>query len=308
MSKYYLRLIGPGARGSRVSGALLRDLLSVLVDGSRKAVRLRVDGKSEGPGRLPAWVGRAAEFDVVGLRQGSTVLELDAPTLGEVAADRIAQEDMFEPLSADASSLGLFRDSLAEALEGKAESDRFDPGLLDTIDGIGKVFGYGIEAIELQNAKGGVTRIAQPQLETAKRLRRETPPPQRVRVTGWLDAIRHSDRMFTLKLEDGATLRGIAEGLDPEVLRSLFGRKATVSALAVFRPSGKVLRLEADHIAPAGDDFSAWSREPHPLFADEGEAALRVAQGSRSGLSALIGQWPGDESDEEISDALEELS
>jgi hypothetical protein len=77
--------------------------------------------------------------------------------------------------------------------------------------------------------------------------------------------------------------------------------------MAVFRPSGRVLRLHADHIEPAGNDFSLWSVEPRPLW---GAAAppLRRPQGPRSGINAIIGRWPGDESEAEIAAALEELS
>jgi len=308
MPNYYIRLIGPGSRGRRVVGSLLRDTLDVLVRGSSGAVRLRFEGKSGGPGRTPRWVGVAAQFEFLGLREGSTVIELEAPAFGDVIENQLAQEEMFDEVPRDASGLGLFRESLEDALAGTIDSDHFDPELLETIQGWSEVLSQGIKEIEFGNATGAVTRIAQPQLDTAKRLRRETPPPQRVRVTGWLDAIRHHDRMFTLKLEDGTTLRGIAEGVQPETLGALFGKKATVSAMAVFRPSGRVLRLEADHIEHGGEDFSLWSAEPQPLDQPLDERALRQPQGPRSGLNAIIGQWPGDETDEEIFRALEDLS
>lgn len=133
------------------------------------------------------------------------------------------------------------------------------------------------------------------------------PREQRVRVAGQLDTIRYSDRMFTLKLDSGVTLLGIAEGVPPETLAGLFGKRVTVSAMAAFRPSGRVLKLHADRIEPAGDDFSLWSVEPRPL---RGTAAppLRQPQGPRSGINAIIGRWPGDESEVEIAAAIEELS
>jgi hypothetical protein len=135
----------------------------------------------------------------------------------------------------------------------------------------------------------------------------QLPPEQRVRLAGLLDNIRYSDRMFTLKLESGVTLRGSADGVPPGILASLFGKMVTVSAMAVFRPSGRVLRLQADHIEPAGDDFSLWFVEPRPLWG-AAEPSLRQPQGPRSGLNAIIGRWPGDESEAEIAAALEELS
>jgi len=133
------------------------------------------------------------------------------------------------------------------------------------------------------------------------------PPEQRVRIAGRLDTIRYSDRMFSLKLESGVTLRGIAEGVLPETLAGLFGKRVTVSGVATFRPSGGVLKLQADRIEPAGDDFSLWSAEPRPLRGTVAPS-LRKPQGPRSGINAIIGQWPGDESDDEVAKALKELS
>lgn len=139
-------------------------------------------------------------------------------------------------------------------------------------------------------------------------MRLETPPHQHVRLAGRLDTIRYSDRMFTLKLETGVTLRGFAKGVRAETLAGLFGRTAVVSATAVFRPSGKVLRLEADHLEPGDQDFVFWSWGPRPIGGPLEPRELRVPQPPRSGLNAIIGRWPGDESEAEIAAALGELS
>ncbi len=39
-----------------------------------------------------------------------------------------------------------------------------------------------------------------------------------------------------------------------------------------------------------------------------GKAEFRKPQGPKSGLAAIIGKWPGDETDEEVDAALRELS
>jgi hypothetical protein len=43
-----------------------------------------------------------------------------------------------------------------------------------------------------------------------------------------------------------------------------------------------------------------------PLTTDTSD--YQVAQGPQTGINAIIGQWPGEETDEEISELLEELS
>jgi hypothetical protein len=48
--------------------------------------------------------------------------------------------------------------------------------------------------------------------------------------------------------------------------------------------------------------------ERRPLVGKLDIAALHQPQGPDSGINAIIGKWPGDESDEEILALLEELS
>lgn len=146
-------------------------------------------------------------------------------------------------------------------------------------------------------------------VERVARLRRQVPAPQATRVAGKLDSIRYSDRMFTLVLDSGMVLKGVAERLEPEQLASLFGQLAVVSGIAVFRPSGSVLRLEAEQIQAISPDQAAlWAKPPRPLLAPLDIRSLRVSQDALSGIHAIYGQWPGDESEEELLAAIEEMS
>jgi hypothetical protein len=71
---------------------------------------------------------------------------------------------------------------------------------------------------------------------------------------------------------------------------------------------GALLRIDAERIEPATGDVSLWSRAPTPTFQELDGRKLSVPQGPRSGVSAIWGQWPGDETDEEFNDALSHLS
>ena len=58
---------------------------------------------------------------------------------------------------------------------------------------------------------------------------------------------------------------------------------------------------------PAGPEATVWARVPAPLFRGADTPSLRQPQGLRSGVNAIIGRWPGDET-EELAAALKELS
>ncbi|MBI4502900.1 MAG: hypothetical protein HY700_17275 [Gemmatimonadetes bacterium] len=310
MIRYTVRLSGPGVHGTRVSAGLLRDLLDVLTEGTRGALRLRVEGRSAARGTVPAWLLSASDFDLVALEEGSTVLVLEGPALAETPGGALKQADLFHDVDWSTGALTLLQESLQDAIEERRDSDLVDEPLLGRFESLGRIFSKGITSLELANGRaGGPTVTVKPErIEAIRRLQRETPPPQRVRVAGQLDAIRYGDRMFTLKLANGTTLRGVAEGVDAADLAALFGKRAIVEGMAVYRPSGRILRIEADLIEAATGDVSLWSEEPRSLWSPLHEADLRKPQSPKTGLNAIIGKWPGDESDEEIIDALERLS
>lgn len=135
---------------------------------------------------------------------------------------------------------------------------------------------------------------------------------QSVRIAGTLDGLGYSDRIFTLVLKSGVQVRGVvaSEVFDLTTLAALWGQTVVVSGLARFRPSGSLLRVEAERIEPAEEhDVALWSALPRPIFGGPmDERSLRQPQGPGTGVGAILGQLPDGESDEEIIEALERLS
>jgi hypothetical protein len=305
-----VRLSGDRARGARIPASVLGELTSVLLDATRGALRLRVEGRSTARGSLPAWLGAAADFEIVGIEAGSTLLVIEAPALMEVAPALFAQQALFEPIESTESAFGVMEQTLRAAVNGRSDSDLFDQPLLTVFKRFDRMLAAGFSSVELTNGStvGDRVKIDRQSVAAVEGLIRSTPEPQRTRVAGTLDTIRHSDRMFTLIVGDGKAVKGIAEGLASEQLAGLFGQSVIVAGTAIFRPSGGLLRIEADSIERGGPEAAVWARVPAPLFHGVDVPALRQPQGLRSGVNAIIGRWPGEETEEEIAAALGELS
>ncbi|HET8774303.1 MAG TPA: hypothetical protein VFP80_10945 [Thermoanaerobaculia bacterium] len=308
--RHTVRLSGDRARGARITASVLGELTGVLLDATRGALRVRVEGRSTAHGSVPAWLRAAADFDILGIETGSTVLVIEAPALSEAAPALFRQQELFEPIDSNDSAFGVMEQTLRAAVDGSSDSDFFDQPLLSTFRRFERVLAAGFSSIELTNGGKSGHRVVvdRESVAAVDHLIRATPQPQRTRVSGTLDTIRHSDRMFTLVLEDGKAAKGIADGVAVEQLAALFGQRVVVAGTAVFRPSGALLRIEADSIDAAAADAAVWSRIPVPLFRNIDTTALRQPQGPRSGVNAIIGRWPGEESDEEVAGALTELS
>lgn len=310
MRHHRIELEGPGATGIVVKAKLLRSVLDVVIEASQQAVRLRTQGRSRARGALPHWIDAATDFEVR-ITEGSTVLEVQAPTLLEVDPDQFAQGKLFPEIDPEYSSLDYMVDAVEAALSGDQRAELYDAGLLETVGRLGSVFGQGIATVTFvtESRSRGAVRLTPDALPHFRNLEATIPPPRQVKAAGYLDGIRHSDHTFSLRLRGEArALRGVAKEDHRRDLQEMWGKAALVSGLAYFTASGGIQRIEAKRIKAASDrDLQVWSM-PEPVALVGSVARFRVEQGPRSGLGAILGRWPGDESDEEIAEALERMS
>jgi len=308
MKRHTIRLTGPNATGPRLSLQALRELADAVSSSAQQAVRLRAEGRGAVSGPVPMWLEKATAFDLVGLESGSTQVILEAPTLSESVPERFAQADLFSALDPNATAIDVLEESLDDALAENTTSERFDGTLVKTFAAFGKIFRYGIDGLEF----GGTSKIRVDAASVARleRLQQKIPTDQRVMVVGKIEMLRHTGRMFTVRVEDGTELRGVVvnEQVSAEDLGRLWGHSARVSGWAKYRASGEVLRIEADAIEAAHEGLSALSRVPGPLLPPLDLRSLHKPQGPRSGVAAVMGRWPGDETEEETIAILAELS
>lgn len=199
-------------------------------------------------------------------------------------------------------------------MAGDKEAEVFDQPLLERFQNLSGLLSSEITHIQVTSDEPGSPPADRPlkieagRLATIDGLICSTPSPQRVRLAGKLDMIQHSDRHFSLQLESGQKVKGVAETVGQNELATHWGEDVVVHGTASFRPSGTVLLVAADEIEEADASASVWSRMPKPVLHRLDESTLHQKQGPRSGLNAIYGQWPGNETDEEIADALAGIS
>lgn len=130
---------------------------------------------------------------------------------------------------------------------------------------------------------------------------------QRVRAVGRLTAVRDDAKAFNLVLDDGRQVEVQCVG-DLTVVAGLTDERVLVLGTAIYSSTGNFLRVDADNIARSSDDSDFFSViPPHVSPSFDLDDVLHDQQ-HKPGLSAIIGQWPGNESDEEVAAALRELS
>jgi hypothetical protein len=252
MGEHVLEFDGMKAAGiTPRHGPFLRELLDVFGDGCLQATRLRVDGRSTASGSPPKWLESASWFELGAISADTVVLQ-SRPL--QIALAQLHVSHMFSKFDPGHSCLDLFEESLEHALSGREESDWYDRHLMETIEGLGRLFRYGIKRIAVIN--GRTLHIDARAIELIKSLRTRM-PDSRVKIPGVLEVVDASHRTFVLRSDTGQRLWGIASpGASRDAsLTEVSGMPVIVEGVAKFRPSGTVLRIEAERIArvPSAD-------------------------------------------------------
>jgi len=310
---HHIRLSSKESYGVRLPPSTLGALLLVITESVQRAIRMRCEGRSIAKGRRAAWLDAASDIRFVGhYGDEETVLVFEAPTLGETAEELFRQPDMFSELPRpEDTGFDLLGDLIADVATGNPESDRFDTPLLSQIVRFRKGLNGDFQSASLwgnRYEERSAVLLNADVLETARHLRENTPRPQRVRISGHLDMIRASTLSFALKLASGQEVRGGLQQGDAEMLQRHFQSEVVVLGKAVFRPSGRLLRIDADELHQATQSDRFFSETPKPVRRKLDIREIVRAQQHKKGLAAIIGKWPGNETEEEIERALMEVS
>jgi hypothetical protein len=194
--------------------------------------------------------------------------------------------------------MDLLMEAVEDALNGKRDSDRLDAGILQILVKTRAIFERGSTKLRIARSDK-VVEFDVSAVRTFQGLADAMPTPRVDRVQGVLDSLTMSTRTLVLKLDDGTTIRGgVGTPALLDVLKGLFGKGVVLEGTVSFHPSGRPQRIEVDYVAEATDRDLIWARAPR-------SDVLAVASGD---MKSLLGQWPGDESDEQVLASLKALS
>jgi hypothetical protein len=270
-----------------------------------------LEGTSASVGAPPAWLERASDIRTLGFstKDQLSVLHVKAPTLGD-AAPRLFEQQSLWPTAAspDDTALQVMGRITTALRKQEASSDLYDRPLLRHFSAWSGVFKRELRSVDFpfQDVPAGLpAQIDQEVARSAQLLSDRTPTPRQVRVIGKLDMVRHSTRSFGLVLDSGDEVRGVLVEGTSELLQDHFGKEITVLGKAIYRPSGTLLRLDAFEILPIVDGRRAFSKVPPSV--PQSRKPERRLPSPRSGVASFFGTWPGEETDKDLLQALEEI-
>jgi hypothetical protein len=306
---------GEGKPSPRPVGRLLTEVPDLL----RQCVSMAFRGRSKSRGGPPRWLANASDIRLLHVEPNgtTTTIVFEVPPLG-LAAPELFEQGVFEgpdwPTRPERDDTGfdLLGDLLLDVTRRDENSERFDAGMLDGLKSLRTVVDGAFRELHINSRRYPDTSPAvatSTTIDNARLLYDKTPAPRQIRLVGNLDAVRISTGSFALRLDDGHEVKGAVETDQIDGLLELMKsrQRTLVRGEAVFKPSGQLLLVAAEGIESGVGEPGLFSRLP--TFAASTSLAQRAhrPQTRKRGLAAIVGQWPGDETDEEIAEALRGL-
>ena len=271
--------------------------------------------RSSTAGRRQRWLrqaGRVAFRDAERLGKEEMALYFEAPAFKVVAKEYYAQPKLFDdgPRAED-TAFDVLADVVADVLTRKTDSNKYDIGLLKRFHRFqSSVFEKEVDELVISGHRVSKThpcRMSEEFTRRAEELYLATPQPERVRVAGKLDMIQASTLAFALLLPGGERVRGVWKGNEFETLRTLAGSDVVTTGTAIYRPSGGLLRIDADALTPQRSTDRFFATVPTPTDRKMDVKSLLREQRNRGGMAAIGGRIPAEETDEEFLAAVAEM-
>ena len=304
--RYLFSLHGLRENKGRIKVATLQCSLDALVKTAECATRLMVTGEGSGKGPRPGWLNAALDFTLNEQKLGSTILEIEAPQLGETAYTQFAQQNFWRerPTMQD-TAVDLAALSIQEAQEATSSGDYFDRAVLSAI----LKFRQPTEnanicyhLIPQESDYGEFTLDASVCNRIENRLK-SLPSSRAFIISGWLEEIKHDSGRFFLELGDGRKMFGRLQSdqLDVDVLRPLWGKRATVQGMVHFKANGQPRLIEAYRLRPYQDRDAIFEELPSTETPkSRGLTPIQEKQARSFNVLSLCDAWPGNEPVEEL--------
>lgn len=306
---YEIELASESSLHGELPPRYLGQILARIQPAAQAAVAMAFRNRSRTIGQVPGWLRRASDIRFVGFSgNGTTRLQFRAPRLEQAAPKLYAQGELFStrPSGKD-SALDLLADSLLDIAAENVDSERYDKPLLGKITSFRAALKGPFQSLTVLRDCREPGTISPSVMQIAARLRANTPAPRRVRIVGKLDSLSDSRQTFELLLDDGSRIRGVLLTDSMGSLSQLFRMSVLIYGQAFFRPSGHLLRIDADDFRAATEADRFFAAVPKPLGLHQSKYSALDREKMAKGLKSIIGKWPGEESDEQVDLALREL-
>ena len=282
------------------SGTIELQRLAAIADGIMRiaegALQIRLKGVSLTKGRKKASLKKALKVSLTNIKEGSTVLCLEAEkfkkTLEPYQTDIFRQEAQ-ENLP-EQTPISLFIKSFQDAIADEGDFDLLDKPLLRELKQFKKSFLNDNEVFIISNQESlAKLKLKKEYFNKIKVLEDEIPDPEPVIINGIVDELKYSKLKVRIQTEEGIVDGFLSDNLSTEDIAGFWGKEATITGTAHFKPGGKSV-IEIERVFEVGEGDRYFSKKPKSETVEQQiQRQMRQKKGNR--LSEIVGKWPGNE-------------
>lgn len=302
--QYEIKISGASGDGGAISLERLALLAGSLQSIAKGALQIRLGGMSNWRGRTTLRLNNALEIRLSGLKESKgTVLVFECDTFRETLAGQ--QGDFFRPQMLDElpflTPMALVIRSFRDALDADGNEEHLDKALLHDLQNFKKVFLARDESISISGKDiPAALKLNKKELNRIKTLEDQTPDPQSIIVKGLVETLKYSNAKVTIQMEEGRVDAFLPDTIKPATIGKYWGKELTISGTAHYRPSGRIAYIQIERIFQPGKGDEYFSRKKASESAELQIKRQLSEKQFQNNLGELIGQWPGEESFEDL--------
>lgn len=301
--KYEIRLAGSDQDDGKIELDRLVQLAQSITNIARGALQVKLVGVSNEKGRRSEKISTALKIKLSDLKKGSTILELECESFKSTLEGQpgdLFKTEILEQLP-DKTPMSLVIESFREAMNYDEESTFLDKSLLKKLKDFKRVFVSNDELLTISN-QGSIPEITLRKSDFKKIaiLEDSFPEPQEIVINGVVEELKYSKLRVGIATKQGLVNAVLSEELEPMDISKFWGQELTIAGRMHFLPSGKPSFIYIER-AFKPDEFDSYFSKPVNKLNIEQQIQKKIKHQKHTNLLGdLVGQWPSEESIEDI--------
>jgi hypothetical protein len=295
-AKHIIKLEGFNIEQGKIPISMLDQLTRTLLKVASGTLRLYLFGASGSrKHNKQAGFKESLDFQLTGIEKGSTILEIEAPTLNET----VQQIPLFSYLGVEhpkeQTALSLAFNTFQKVFSGDSSQINPDKQLLKELLGFKELFHNEESRIDFYFEKEAVSLNKQ-KFEQVKKIEESILPSVKRKIVGKLDVLKFSSTAIEL-IANGRKIRAVlGNSIAIQNIMPFFGKEVAVIGTTNFGPNNQVTSIEVESIAEATVKDEYFRQLQIPISDEFNVKKLAKSKGyTGTSLNQVAGKWPGDE-------------
>lgn len=305
---YEIKLSGINEDDGKIDLPRLALLAQSISEIAKGALQIRLLGISNERGKKTERITNALRISLSDLKKGSTVLELECEPFKKTLEGQQGNAfdtEILEKLP-DQTPMSLVVESFNDALDYNEGNSHLDKPLLKRLKSFEKVFISSDEFVSIAN-QGSIPELTlrKKDFKKIQTLEESIPEPQEIIINGIVDELKYSKSRISVATDEGMVSGILSDDFEPAEISKYWGKKLTIAGTAHYLPGGRMSFLFIERIFEPTEADKYFSRTSKKETTEQQILRQQKQLKHANHLSEIVGEWPGDESIDEILNALD---